>query len=97
MREALKQEVKKIKEEMNKNVYSLKDLNLPNKKYYCGWSNCWNKAKREDIIFYVDNETINMFCKKCWPEYIKDYIIDKLKRETTDMLYEVWKEEEKGK
>ena len=40
MREALKQEVKKIKEEMNKNVYSIKHLNLPNKKYYCDWGSC---------------------------------------------------------
>ena len=97
MKEILKQEVQKLKKEMESNVYNTKDWNIPNKKYYCGWSNCWNKAKRDDIIFYVENETINMFCKKCWPDYMKDYIIDKLKRETTETLYEVWKEEEKGK
>ena len=50
MREALKQEVKKIKEEMKKNVYSLKDLNIPNKKYYCDWVNCYKKPQKEEII-----------------------------------------------
>ena len=98
MKEKLKQEIQKLKKQMESNIYNTKDWNIPNnKKYYCGWTDCWSKVKREDIIFYVDKEAITMFCKKCWPGYMKDYIFDKLKRETTDMLYEIWKEEEKGK
>lgn len=97
MKEIIREKIKELKKEMESNVYNTKDWNIPNNKYYCGWSNCWKKVKREEIIFYVENETINMFCKHCWPEYMKDYIIDKLKRETSETLYEVWKEEEKGK
>lgn len=97
MKEIIREKIKELKKEMESNVYNTNDWKIPNKKYYCGRSSCWNKPKREDIIFYVKNGTINMFCKKCWPEYMKVYIIDKLKIETTDTLYEVWEEEEKGK
>lgn len=97
MKEILRQEVQKLKKEMESNVYNTKDWNLPNKKYYCAWTNCYKKPKREEIIFYVDNESINMFCVYCWPEYMKEIIIDTIRTKTKKMIYEVWKEEEKGK
>ena len=94
MREALKQEIKKIKEEMNKNVYSLKDLNLHNKKYYCDWVNCYNKPKKEEIIIYVYNDTLKLLCLKCLNDFMNEEIYDRVK---IDLLKEVRKVLKEGK
>lgn len=94
MREALKQEIKKIKEEMNKNVYSLKDLNLPNKKYYCDWGGCYNKPKKEEIIIYVYNDTLKLLCLKCLNDFMNEEIFDRVK---IDLITEVRKVLKEGK
>lgn len=97
MKEILKQEIQKLKKEMESNCYSTKDWNIPQKNYYCAWTDCYKKPKGEEIIFYVDNEEINMFCVYCWPEYMKEIIIDTIITKTKEMICEAWKEEEKGK
>ena len=94
MREALKQEVKKRKEEMNKNVYSLKDLNLPNKKYYCDWGGCYNKPKKEEIIIYVCTDTLKLLCLKCLNDFMNEEIFDRVK---IDLIAEVGKVLKEGK
>lgn len=94
MKEILKQEIKKIKEEMNKNVYSLKDLKLPNKKYYCDWGGCDNKPKKEEIIIYVCNNTLQLLCLKCLNDFMNDEIIDRVK---IDLIAEVRKVLKEGK
>ena len=94
MKEILKQEVKKIKEEMNKNVYSLKDLKLPNKKYYCEWVNCYNKPKKGEIIMYVDSGTLKLLCLKCLNDFMNEEIYDRVKN---DLLKEVRKVLKEGK
>lgn len=94
MREALKQEIKKIKEEMNKNVYSLKDLNLPNNKYYCDWGSCYNKTKKEEVIIYVYNDTLKLLCLKCLNDFMNEEIFDRVK---IDLIAEVRKILKEGK
>lgn len=97
MKEILKQEVQKLKKQMESNVYDLKSLNLPNEKYFCSNSSCWRSPKPENIRLFKEGKTIDIYCVNCLQEYMKEQIISKIKVELINMLYEVWKEEEKGK
>lgn len=92
MKEILKQEIRKIKKEMESNVYSLKDLNLPNKKYYCDWVNCYNKPKKEEIIIYVYNDTLKLLCLKCLNDFMNEEIYDRVKVELLGEVRKALKE-----
>lgn len=86
MKEILRQEVQKCKEQMESSCYSFGELQLPDKRYYCGWRDCNYKPRQEEIIVFIDNDLLRLFCVKCWNSYLEEEIYTRVKARMVDRL-----------
>lgn len=95
MREILRNKIKEKKEKFESKIYSITSLKLENKKLFCPQNSCNHKPKPNELKLYVDNY-VQMYCVKCLNDWMKEEIINGIKWEVIETLYELWKEEEEN-